>query len=138
MRVLQINNFEEIQGGSDRVFQLNTRILLDRGHEVATLACGEVSFDSRKHSVLLQRNGYLQSNPLATYRNIRNFFYRKEAASSIRTLVRDFRPDLAHLHIFYGQLSSAVLDALQGLGVPCVMTVHEYRMLCPISTMYAE
>ncbi|HEY1395728.1 glycosyltransferase family 4 protein [Roseateles sp.] len=138
MRILQINNFEDIRGGSDRVFQLTTKLLLDQGHEVATLACGDRSFDDRKRSVLLRQNGYFSKNPLTTLRNIRQFVYRDETAEAIETLSQTFRPDIAHLHIFYGQLSSSVLQALKNLGIPCVMTVHEYRMLCPISTMYTQ
>ncbi|TXI83682.1 MAG: glycosyltransferase [Cupriavidus sp.] len=138
MRILQINNFEDIRGGSDRVFQLSTKLLLDKGHEVATLACGERSFDDRKRSILLRQNGYFSKNPVTTLRNIRQFVYRDETVEAIQRLSDTFRPDVAHLHIFYGQLSSSVLDVLKALGIPCVMTVHEYRMLCPISTMYTQ
>lgn len=136
MKVLLINNFEAIGGGSDRVYQLTTRMLLDRGHHVATLSCGDQSFDSRKTSSLLPRNGYFSANPFRTLCNIRDFVYRPEAGSAIDDLVNSFKPDIAHLHIFYGQLSSSVIAALRRLKVPCVMTVHEYRMLCPISTLY--
>ena len=138
MRILQINNFEAISGGSDRVYQLSTRLLLDRGHEVATLACGDQSFDTRKHTVLLKPNGYFEHNLLATARNIRNFIYRPEAARALEVILENFRPDVVHLHIFYGQLSSSVLRSLRTAGVPTVMTVHEYRMLCPVSTLFSK
>jgi glycosyltransferase involved in cell wall biosynthesis len=137
MRILQINNFEDIKGGSDRVYQLTTRMLLDRGYAVATVSCGETSFDIRKNSILLQNNGYLEFNPLRVLRNARDFIYRNDAAKAIEFLVNSFKPDIAHLHIFYGQLSSSVISTLHRLRVPCVMTVHEYRLLCPISTLYS-
>lgn len=138
MRILQLNNFENIRGGSDRVFQLTTRMLLDRKHDVATLSCGDESFDARKTTALLPQNSYFSRNPVRTLGNIRDFVYRPDAAQAIEGLVASFKPDIAHLHIFYGQLSSAVLAALRRLGIPCVMTVHEYRMLCPISTLYTQ
>jgi glycosyltransferase involved in cell wall biosynthesis len=138
MRVLQLNNFEAVGGGSDRVYQLTTRMLLDRGHDIATLSCGEQSFDPRKTTAILPRNGYFSANPLRTLSNIRDFVYRPAAGKAIEELVHSFKPDIAHLHIFYGQLSSSVIDALRRLQVPCVMTVHEYRMLCPISTLYSQ
>lgn len=138
MRILQLNNSEVIGGGSDRVYQLTTRILLDREHDVATLSCGDQPFDSRKTTVLLPRNGYYSPNPFQTLSNIRDFIYRPNAAEAIEGLVHSFKPDIAHLHIFYGQLSSSVIDALRRLKVPCVMTVHEYRLLCPISTLYTQ
>lgn len=138
MRVLQINNFEDIRGGSDRVYQLTTRLLLDEGHELATVACGTQSFDPRKVSLLLPQNGYFNTNPIATLRNINQFVFRPETEFRVRELVKSFQPDIAHLHIFYGQLSSSILKALNELNIPCIMTVHEYRMLCPISTMYTQ
>jgi glycosyltransferase involved in cell wall biosynthesis len=138
MRILQLNNSEAVGGGSDRVYQLTTRMLLDRGHDVATLSCGDQSFDLRKTTVLLPRNGYFSQNPFKTLCNIREFVYRPDAAEAIEGLVHSFKPDIAHLHIFYGQLSSSVIAALRRLQVPCVMTVHEYRLLCPISTLYTQ
>lgn len=138
MKILQINNSETIGGGSDRVFQSTTRMLLSRGHEVATLSCGEESFDSRKQTFLLPRNEYFSKNPYKTLYNVGSFIYRRDAAKVTTKLVTSFKPDIAHLHIFYGQLSSSVISALRRLQVPCVMTVHEYRMLCPISTLYTQ
>lgn len=138
MRILQINNFEDIRGGSDRVYQLTTQMLIGKGHEVATITCGEKSFDERKISILLEQNGYLSANPITTINNIRNFIYRPEVVDNFKLLAEKFQPEIAHLHIFYGQISSSILDVLNELKIPCVMTVHEYRMLCPISTMYTK
>jgi glycosyltransferase involved in cell wall biosynthesis len=136
MKVLQINNFEHIGGGSDRVYQLTCKLLIDAGHAVASLSCGEAPFDGRKHTVLLPKNGYVQKRLSDTLRNAVTFIRRPEAESAIDRIVRDFRPDIAHLHIFYGQLSSAIVRRLKAAGVPMVMTVHEYRMLCPVSTLF--
>ena len=138
MNILQINNHEQIGGGSERVFQLTTRMLMKQGHRLATLSCGERPFDGSKTSVLLAPNGYIEPSPLKTARNIANFIYRPETAEKLERLIADFRPDIAHLHIFYGQLSSSVLSTLRKHRIPCVMTVHEYRLLCPISTLYTQ
>lgn len=138
MRILQINNFEDIGGGSDRVYQLTTQLLLDKGHDVATLACGERPFDDRKYTSLLTRYDFLDRDLRAVVRNARNFFYRPEAGRVLEALVTSFRPDVVHLHIFYGQLSSSILRSLRVLGIPTVMTVHEYRMLCPVSTLFTQ
>lgn len=138
MRVLQVNNFESINGGSDRVYQLTTNLLLEKGHEVATLACGDSSFNEKKTTYLLPRNGYFVANPLKTAANIRNFISRPAASRLIDKIVEEFRPDVVHLHIFYGQLSSSILSRIKHHKIPAVMTVHEYRMLCPVSTLFNE
>jgi len=136
MKILQINNFEQLGGGSEKVYQMTVKTLLDHGHEVATLSCGDKSFDDRKYSILLKKNSYLNAKPLRVVQNVREFIYRKEVVTAIEKLAYSFKPDIAHLHIFYGQLSSSVLSALSRLKIPCVMTVHEYRLLCPVSTLY--
>ncbi len=137
MRVLLINNHEQIGGGSERVYQGTARLLIEAGHEVATLSCGTEPFDSKTQSVLLPLNGYIDRRSVVqTARNLARYVYWPRAASAVTDLVERFKPDVAHLHIFYGQLSSSILPALKKLGVPTVMTVHEYRMLCPVSTLY--
>ncbi|MDP0881285.1 hypothetical protein, partial [Klebsiella variicola] len=75
MNILQVNNHEQIGGGSERVFQLTTKMLMAKGHRLATLSCGTTPFDDAKVSVLLPQNGYVESSPLKTARNIANFIY---------------------------------------------------------------
>lgn len=137
MKVLCINNHEQIGGGSERVYQGTARLLLESGHEVATLSCGTEAFDPRTQSALLPVNGYIdRRSAVNTARNLARYVYWPRSAAAVTALVERFKPDVAHLHIFYGQLSSSILPALRKLGVPTVMTVHEYRMLCPVSTLY--
>ena len=42
-----------------------------------------------------------------------------------------FRPDVVHLHNMYHQLSPSVVGRGPGAGVPCVMTLHDYKLACP-------
>lgn len=134
--MLQVNNYEAVRGGSDRVYQLTSKLLSERGHTVATLACGTSSFSSGAQSNLLPVNEYYKGGVVKALHNAFNFLYRKDAADLVDRIVDEFKPDVAHLHIFYGQLSNSVLMRLRSRGVPCVMTVHEYRRLCPVSTLY--
>jgi glycosyltransferase involved in cell wall biosynthesis len=137
VKILQVNNSEQIIGGSDRVFHATCALLAADGHEVTSLACGTPGpAAGRKAAYVLARNGYRGRSPLDAIRNAAAFVYRRDAAETVRRIVREHRPDVAHLHIFYGQLTSAVLAALRSERVPIVMSVHEYRMLCPVSTLF--
>jgi glycosyltransferase involved in cell wall biosynthesis len=42
-----------------------------------------------------------------------------------------FRPDVVHCHNIYHQLSPSILAPLRKRGVPCVMTLHDYKLACP-------
>jgi glycosyltransferase involved in cell wall biosynthesis len=138
MKVLQINNSEAVVGGSERVYHLTSELLAKRGHEVCSLSCGDAAVGDYKRAYLLPRNAYFGDTPLDALRNAAAFVHRREAATVLDELIQREHPDVAHLHIFYGQLSSAVLPVLKRNHVPTVMSVHEYRMLCPVATMYRD
>lgn len=66
--------------------------------------------------------------------NIRGFFsgiYSFEGVSSVRQKLKDFHPDVVHVHNLYPFISPAALFECKKVGVPVVMTVHNYRLICP-------
>lgn len=52
-------------------------------------------------------------------------------------LLRVARPDVAHLHVLSG-LTTSVVDALWAARVPTVMTLHNYRLVCPNALLLAH
>jgi len=71
-------------------------------------------------------------------RDIARFVYSGPAARSLQRLLERERVDLAHLHIYYGKLTAAVLQPLRRHGVPIVQTLHEYKLACPVYTLTAN
>jgi len=67
--------------------------------------------------------------------NVIGFYYSQASYENLLEVIKSEMPDIAHLHIFYGNLSSSILRALNKCNIPVVMSVHEYRMLCPVSIM---
>ena len=57
--------------------------------------------------------------------------YSRHAARQLAALVEYRRPDLAHLHNIYHQLSPAILPLLAQRGIPMVMTLHDLKLACP-------
>jgi glycosyltransferase involved in cell wall biosynthesis len=53
------------------------------------------------------------------------------ARAGLSRVLADFRPDVVHLHNVYHQLSPSVVAAARDAGVPCVMTLHDYKLACP-------
>lgn len=49
----------------------------------------------------------------------------------MREALRTFKPDLVHIHNLYPFISPAVLPLCHRAGVPVIMTVHNYRLICP-------
>jgi glycosyltransferase involved in cell wall biosynthesis len=53
------------------------------------------------------------------------------ARRGITEVVEEFSPDVVHLHNVYHQLSPSILRPLGRMGVPAVMTLHDYKLACP-------
>jgi glycosyltransferase involved in cell wall biosynthesis len=60
-----------------------------------------------------------------------SLLWNREAARSLEALLREVRPDVAHLHNIYHHLSPSILPVLRRHGIPVVMTLHDLRLLCP-------
>lgn len=57
--------------------------------------------------------------------------WNREAAGRLDDLIRETRPDVAHLHNIYHHLSPSILGVLRRHRIPAVMTLHDLRLLCP-------
>ncbi|MCI4675911.1 glycosyltransferase family 4 protein [Candidatus Mycolicibacterium alkanivorans] len=62
--------------------------------------------------------------------------YSFEAQRKLRSLLRDFEPDVAHLHGIYHHHSPSILPVLTGAGIPVVMTAHDLKIACPNYKMF--
>ncbi|MCR4815859.1 MAG: glycosyltransferase, partial [Bacteroidales bacterium] len=65
---------------------------------------------------------------------VRGFFagiYSFRGRRLMRKAVAEFHPDIVHIHNLYPFISPAVLPICKRHGVPVVMTVHNYRLICP-------
>jgi glycosyltransferase involved in cell wall biosynthesis len=58
-------------------------------------------------------------------------FFSFEAQKKISALARRVQPDMVHLQNIYYQLSPSILLTLRELGMPTVMTVHDFHFLSP-------
>ena len=54
-----------------------------------------------------------------------------QAQRGMAAAIEEFRPDVAHLHNVYHQLSPSILSALHRADVPVVLTLHDYKLVCP-------
>lgn len=132
MKVLQVSQNLFVRGGSDRVF-LDTCALLKRhGHTVIPFVA--------QHPENAASDFEEYFPPAADFENpgpvdLLRFIYSRPAAKAIRRLIRKHKPDVAHLHIYYGKLTASILPVLKAEGVPVVHTMHEYRQISPNYTL---
>jgi glycosyltransferase involved in cell wall biosynthesis len=124
MKVLLINNTFYRRGGADAVLFNTAQLLQEAGHSVVYF-----SFNDENNIECEQSNYFV--NKGGKFAQIKNYIYNQEAAHKIEKLIDDEHPDIAHLHLFWGGLSSSILEVLKRKHVPIVHTAHDYRMVCP-------
>lgn len=131
MKVLLINNQHSRMGGAHSVYFNTGNILSQNGVEVIYFAmhseCEEVYTNSNDFCKEVRRKSILKYSI--------NYFYNRDARKKLENLLKRERPDIAHIHLFYGCLSSSILKALKKYNIPVVHTVHDYCMLCVNSTL---
>ncbi len=141
MKVLFCHKFYYPYRGSER-YVLALRENLSRlGHSV-------IDFSTRdERNVASAYSGYfvekadfsasIFAHPLSRIRSGFNLFYSRDAARAVSHLIRDSRPDLAHIHNIYHHLSCSVLESLRRNNIPAVMTVHDYKIICPSYRLFS-
>lgn len=132
MRILQINKFYHIVGGVDRYFIEVSRLLEKKGHQVAIFSMD----DKRNLKSVWQK--YFVSNISFEDSDIRHglkillrMFYSFEARRKISLLLDNFKPDVAHVHQIYHQISPSILMELKKRKIPVVHTVGDYHLISP-------
>ncbi len=134
MRILLINNFHYLRGGSDRVYFETARILKNKGHEVGFFSTQSPENEATDFSHYFVKNKDIsqQQSFFNKVFSAKEFVYNPEAVQKLEKLLSEFKPHIVHLHIFQSRLSSAIIKTIKKSGIPSVMTVHEYKMLCPV------
>lgn len=127
MKVLLINNFFYRKGGSEAVFFNTAEVLREAGHEVAFF-----SFEDEKNTHINDREYFIPQG--GTLQKMRNYFSNPDAARKLDEVMAKEKPDIAHVHLFWGGISPSIFAVLKKHNVPLVHTVHDYRMVCPAYT----
>lgn len=57
-------------------------------------------------------------------------FWSWKAEREVEAIILRTRPDVAHFHNVFPQISPSAYRACKRLGVPVIQTVHNYRLIC--------
>ena len=133
MKILFLNNFYYLRGGSEKVMFEEMRLLRDAGHEVAAFARGHERNEPAEYSEFFPPS--LETERLGfspkTVQTVKELIYSHDARRGLKQVVSRFKPDIVHAHNIYGRLSLSVLDELKTADIPVVMTLHDLKLLCP-------
>jgi glycosyltransferase involved in cell wall biosynthesis len=133
MQTLMLNNFNYLRGGAETVFLSEVALLKKQGHRVAVF--------SRQHpdNLPAQFERFFPSEMITDtlspsakgLRSLLGLFYSLESKKCLNAMLQETTGDVAHVHNIYGRLTTSILNSLFENRIPVVMTLHDYKLICP-------
>lgn len=137
MKILQINKFYYLKGGAERYFFDLQRLLQEKGHQVIPFAMkNERNVDTPYKQYFVSQIDI--EKPRFSFRSAGRIIYSFEAKRKIKELVAKERPDIAHIHNIYHQISPSILTVLKKHEIPIIMTIHDFKLICPAYILYSK
>jgi glycosyltransferase involved in cell wall biosynthesis len=141
MKILMSDKFYFVMGGAERYFFDLQAVLEANGHTVIPFSMEHPdNFPTPYSRYFVDRIDFNVTGPLRKARvglqSVGRIFYSTQAAERLARLIRDTRPDIAHLHMIDHQISPSILPVLRRAGIPVVQTVHTYKLVCPTYRLY--
>ncbi len=138
MKILEINKYFYEKGGAERVFFDEARLLASKGHAVIPFSMQHPQNTASKYGgYFVPHIDYDRSGGLSGIRAASGLLYSRAAKRNIERLLLAEKPDIAHLHNIYHQISPSILHSLKKHGIPVVMTLHDYKLVCASYSMTA-
>lgn len=139
MKILVCSNFfpPEAIGGAELVAFEHGKVLQAKGHEVRVFRGRMGGQPWRPYRVTKGRGEFPQTIVGLSPRDIAGDtwnFANPLVEKAFRDTVVDFAPEVVHFHNLVG-LSVRLIDICRALGVPTVMTLHDYWAICFKNTM---
>ncbi len=126
LRIMQVHNWyrSAAPSGENRVVEREGAALTERGHEV-------VRFD--RYSDEIEQWSAPRKAALPG-----QIVWSRGARRDLRARLRATRPDVVHVHNTFPLLSPSVLHACRDEGVPVVITLHNYRLMCAGGSFFRD
>lgn len=135
LTVLNVGQNYYIRGGSDQYQFALAQLLSNHNHQVIPFASLNPKNRDTPWSKYFPQGVNFEHPEIS---DIVKFIYSRQAAESIELLCREQQINIAHLHIYYGQLTGSILTPLKQAGIPIVQTLHEYKIVCPVYSLMSN
>jgi glycosyltransferase involved in cell wall biosynthesis len=121
MRILIIHNkYSGSVGGEDSAVLKEIELLKFYNNEVETLYFHN---DDLRNSVRL--------NPI-------NLIFNFKSYQIVNKKIKEFRPEVVHVHNFFYLASPSIFYAAKKLKVKTVLTIHNFRLICPAGFLFRD
>lgn len=132
MKILLVNKFHWLKGGSEKYYFELAELLKEHGHEVAFF-----SMKDEKNITTGDKEYFVDKIDLNTGSKLKAFdvIYSRANYKKMKKALEDFKPDIVHINNFQRQLSASIIKAIKKKNIPIVFTAHDVQAVCPAITM---
>jgi glycosyltransferase involved in cell wall biosynthesis len=121
MKCLVVHNYYQKRGGEDSVFEAESKLLSDGGHDVRSYTLHNDSLTGRSKIAIAA-----------------DTVWNRDVYRQMKQSVREFKPDIVHFHNTFPLISPAAVYAAKDAGAAVVMSLHNYRFICPSANLYRD
>ncbi len=122
MKILIIHNQYQQHGGEDTVLDSEIKLLQKNDEVVETLI-----FNNDKI------NSWASKVKFGLYS-----FYNPNSSCLLESKISEFKPDVIHVHNFFPIASPSLFYVANNNKIPIIMTLHNYRLLCPNAMFFRK
>ena len=136
MKILLVNNFYYNRGGDCTYLFSLKNLLKERGHEVSIFSMHHpknFKSDCSKYFVsYINYDEEVKSKSLSSGLKVaKRTIYSTEARSKIEKLIKDEKPDMAHVQNIHHHITPSIFGILKKYNIPIIWTLHDFTIVCP-------
>ena len=132
MKILMVNKFHYLKGGSEKYYFELAELLKENGHEIAFFSMRDkknIKTDCKEYFV-----DDIDLNSNNKFKAL-DVIYSRKNKKKMKEAIEDFKPDIVHLNNFQRQLSASIIKPIKKKNIPIVFTAHDLQAVCPNITM---
>jgi glycosyltransferase involved in cell wall biosynthesis len=139
MKVLVANNYYYLRGGCERVMFNDIKAMSDHGVDIVPFSAADPDNDRTPYSDYFVPGADIRATTLLGRAEAAvDAIHCGRTAQAFAKVLVETRPDLVHCHNVYGRLSTSILAVAKKHNVPVVLTVHDYKVVCPAYVMLKD
>ncbi|HEY1264594.1 MAG TPA: glycosyltransferase family 4 protein, partial [Terriglobales bacterium] len=134
MKILYCNKYNFVFSGTEAYLFQAMELMRAHGHEAALFSMADPRGNSLPHEQHFVPRIDFQAADLGFVDKARlaaHAIYSREARASLRRMIADFRPDVAHVRNIYHHLSPSIFWELKAQRVPVIYHLNDFNLICP-------
>jgi hypothetical protein len=115
------------------------QLVRSRGHESALFSMAHEKGDQHPYQHhFVPHIDFKKSGIWNSARASLHAIYSWKSRNYLREMIREFKPDIAHVRNIYHHLSPSILWELKAQKIPVIYHLNDFKLLCPSYNMVSH